>query len=798
MAEYESESPSAEDRGDQRKPARRTKARDERLLAAIDACAESAYGSDSDTALAQSRELAIRRYLGDNINPAPEGRSQVRDRTTFEVIEWTKPSLLRIFAGTDEVAKFDPQGPEDEAQAQQESDYLNYVVTRRNPWHQIVCDWLHDGLVCKNGYAVAYWDETKQTEEEEYDDLSDDAFALIANDPEVEIVEHEQEPDEALNAYNMQAYQMAMQQYQMQAMQNPQQAQPPQPPQPAFTHSVVIKRTNSEGRVVIETLAPERCKVDVNTKSHTLEGCTYFEYWDYQTIGQLRAQGFDVSDDISDAARDDLTYGTEETARNLYNEGLNRNFTDRPRDPSMRRVMVRYVWIRHDYNDDGIDEYKYAIVIGKEIMHLEDCVDIPVASFSPIPLPHRHIGMSLADTVADIEDINTNITRGAIDNLNLSNTPRMAASDRVNMDDLLDVRVGGVIRVDGQPPQELMPVMTPDVFPSAVQALSFFDSRRQNRTGINAYFQGTDSNVLNKTASGISQLTNSAAQRVELIARIFSFSVARLFSIVHKLLLTHGRKAETIKLRGQWVVVNPSEWKHRHDLRIVVGLGTGSKEGQIAMLSNVYAMQMQGMQIGTATPDNIYKTQIETAKAAGFTNAEAFFTDPQGKTPQAPPDPALEKAKIDAQLKAQLEQFSAQQAAQMEQMRQQFEAQMLMAKQAFDKWKVEFEAGVELQKEQMKASVAQDAQQAQIGMQREQMANENAKVQKDLVSNDEVVGSVSQTAEALRMISDVVAQMQQAQARRPLGIERIRDGSGRLVGARKKYDDGSTEDIQIQ
>ena len=67
-----------------------------------------------------------------------------------------------------------------------------------------------NGLVCKNGYAVAYWDETKQTEEEEYDDLSDDAFALIANDPEVEIVEHEQEPDESLNAYNMQAYQMAV------------------------------------------------------------------------------------------------------------------------------------------------------------------------------------------------------------------------------------------------------------------------------------------------------------------------------------------------------------------------------------------------------------------------------------------------------------------------------------------------------------------------------------------------------------------------------------------------------------
>ena len=82
----------------------------QRLLAAIDAFSETAYGSDTDDELAQSRALSIERYLGKNINPAPVGRSQVRDRTTFEVVEWTKPSLLRIFTSGAEVCKFDPQG----------------------------------------------------------------------------------------------------------------------------------------------------------------------------------------------------------------------------------------------------------------------------------------------------------------------------------------------------------------------------------------------------------------------------------------------------------------------------------------------------------------------------------------------------------------------------------------------------------------------------------------------------------------------------------------------------------------
>jgi hypothetical protein len=181
-----------------------------------------------------------------------------------------------------------------------------------------------------------------------------------------------------------------------------------------------------------------------------------------------------------------------------------------------------------------------------------------------------------------------------------------------------------------------MPVVTPDVFPSAVQALSFFDSRRQNRTGINAYFQGTDANALNKTASGISQLTNSAAQRVEMIARLFSHGVARLFTIVHRLTLQHGRKTETVKLRNKWETINPSEWKYRTDLKITVGLGTGSKEGMLMQLGQVFQAQMATLPIGVVQPQNIYKTLIEMAKAAGFSNAEAFFTDPQGQPPGEP------------------------------------------------------------------------------------------------------------------------------------------------------------------
>src|SRR5574343_112942 len=188
--------------------------REENLKAAIDAYYETAYGSETDEELSESRAGSTDRYLGTNINPAPVGRSQVRDRTTFEVVEWTKPSLLRIFTSGNQVAKFDPAGPGDEEQAEQESDYVNYVIMQKNNWFQVCNDWFSDALILKNGYAYAYWDDSIVPETESYVNLTDDGFALIVNDPEVEVVAHTQIPNEEQDKRNQAAYQQAMMQYQ--------------------------------------------------------------------------------------------------------------------------------------------------------------------------------------------------------------------------------------------------------------------------------------------------------------------------------------------------------------------------------------------------------------------------------------------------------------------------------------------------------------------------------------------------------------------------------------------------------
>src|SRR5688572_1816398 len=94
----------------------------DRLLNAIDAEEEQAYGSDNEGDLANDRARNIDRYLGKNVLPAPDGRSQVRDRSVYETIQWMQPSLSRIFNG-DAVVELPPIGPEDMEGAKQETEY---------------------------------------------------------------------------------------------------------------------------------------------------------------------------------------------------------------------------------------------------------------------------------------------------------------------------------------------------------------------------------------------------------------------------------------------------------------------------------------------------------------------------------------------------------------------------------------------------------------------------------------------------------------------------------------------------
>jgi hypothetical protein len=758
------------------------------LLAAIDAAKENAYGTDEQSTLGTRRRKAIEAYLGLNTNPAPEGRSQVVDRSVYETIQTQLPSLVKIFAGSsEEVCKCTPLGPDDEMAAEQHTAVLNYIVTAQNRWEQICADWIHDAMLLANSYCMAYWDDSENIVQETYEGQSDDQVAALLADTSITVVQHSQSIDEEATA-------LAQKEWQAQAQQAAQQGVQLPPPQPVATHDLVIERREHDGKVCIRVLPPEHCYVSADTPDWTLKECPYFEFKQEKTIAELRAQGLDVPDDIGDDEDDD---SVETTARDRFDED---RFGDDSKG-SMRRVWARMVWIRADAEGDDKSRLYYAILVGRTVLFCQQVARIPVSSMTAQPLPHRHIGMSEAETVDDIQDIRTAVTRGGLDNLALANAGRHAISSRVSLEDFLDNRPGGVVRMlDDSLPAEghIMPLVHPVAFEQIIGSLEYFDQIRQNRTGASRYFSGTDAGAINKTAAGTMALQNMASMRIEHKARMMAPAVEELFACVQEILQKHSNKALTIKLRGKWTTVDPQAWRTKRDLRISVGVGAGNKESMAMQLQGQLGAQLQLMPLGLARPENLYATVIELAKLGGFANPERFWTDPTTSPPMPqPPSPEMVKAQSAMQIKqmelqANAQQFQAEMQAKYQELQAQHQAkiqeiqanlELQNANDARDAMreqrKAETDAQVELLKEENKKQVA--AMQAEI---EKYKADLDAQVKLTIAQNQAQAAAAS-GEQANTAMTGVQKLLQDMSEQMSAPAEIVRGPDGKAIGVKK-------------
>lgn len=615
------------------------------ILAAIDAQAERAFGSDST--LDDERAQAIDYYLGRPIGNEVEGRSQVVTRDVLETVEWILPSLMRIFTGGDKVVEFEAVGMEDEPAAKQETDTLNHVILKQNDAFITFLTWFKDAMLSKTAYVKVYYDTSEDTTEETYENLSEMEVQFIASDPNVTIVQHW--PGE-------------------------------------MGYGVKVKRTSKTGKVCIDPVPPEEMRVSNSVRGYSLKKAGYVEHRTMKTLSEIRAMGFKVDDDINGDGEDEDSALAD--AREQYEEDYWKN--QEHSDPSMREVLFRDVTIRIDADGDGIAELKRYYIVGSTFLYNENAENVYYACLGPIPMPHRHVGLSIADLVMDIQRLRSTLLRSYVDNLFLQNNGRYAISDRVNLDDMLVSRPGGVVRVDGEPGSAIMPLVHPSNGSAAIQGLEYLDTHKENRTGVTKYNQGLDAGSLNKTATGISHIMQAAQQRMELIARIFAETgVKDAYLLVHELLKKHSDKPLVMKLNNQYVDVDPRQWKTRTDMTVAVGLGTGDKQQQLQHIMTLMQVQKEGLQIGITDPAKIYNAAKRLAENAGFKDGDEFFMEPQPQQPK--PDPAMMQAQAEMQMKqqaaaqdAEIKQQSAMADAAIARKKQQDEAQLAREKMILD------------------------------------------------------------------------------------------------------------------
>ena len=566
-----------------------------------------------DEDIAPIRARATEYYLGEPFGNEEEGRSQVISMDVRDTIQGMLPSLMRTFFGPEKIVEFVPNGPEDVAMAEQATDYVDFVFKRDNQGFKILHTLIKDALVRKVGIAKFWWDESVKVKAMSFTMLDEQSMMLLTSDPDIEIAAVREYPTPGMEP---------------QLVMDPTTGQPVMMPVPMM-YDVDIKRRIRSGKVKIEALPPEEFLIDRRAKS--IDDATYVAHRCMKTVSELVAMGYDYDMVVSNSG-DNYEFDTNEEyqARNPY--AIVRGAVNA--DPATRHVLYIESYIKVDFDGDGIAELRKICSIGNshKIINNEMIDYRPFADFTPDPEPHTFFGMCPADVTMDIQLIKSNVTRGILDSLSQSINPRTAIVEgQANIEDVLNNEVGAVIRM--RAPGMVQPFNIPFVGQQAFPMLDYLDDVKQNRTGISKAAAGLDADALQSTTkAAVSATVNAAHQHIEIIARIFAETgLRRLFTGVLKLVVEHQDRPRMVRLRNQFIEMDPRSWDVSMDVVVNVGVGDGTMEERMALLGNVAAKQEQILQ--TAGPNNpivsipqYTNTLVKMLELAGIKDTQSYFT----------------------------------------------------------------------------------------------------------------------------------------------------------------------------
>lgn len=585
---------------------KREKMTDEAVGAiAIEALQTSLGGPGTEVSQARLRNLEYynAEATGELGPPEIEDRSDFVATDVADTIEGMLPQIMRMFVASDDAVEFEAKLPQQEPVAKLATAYVNHLFYTRNDGVGIVYDWFKDALLQKVGFVKVWAEEESDDAKQTFEGQTEEQLIMLLQ--EGWQVDGEPEVDE----------------------------------QGGLTFTV----TKEDRRTCIkaEVCAPDAMRVDPNARwggepsmiGHVFRRRKY----------ELEEDGYD----LSDLPRGSGESADSEETLEMLGQSMDSDAYVEPHE-SHSLYNCAEVYIKLDRDGDGIAEWlkicliedTLAVYAGGDAA-IEQVDDHPFVWICPVPRPHAFFGDCPADFAIQPQKLRTNVVRAIQDNLYLTVNQRtyINTNANVNIADWLENRPGGVVRGEGDASQAIQPLVQPSLSAPAYQFNEWLEVWRENRTGFTRYSQGTDADSLNKTATGVSIITQKSDMRMELMARFFAVGMKQLMAKMLKLAVKHQDREEMMKVNGgQWVAVNPSEWRDQFNVKINVGLGTGSKEQQAARIMGLLQVQMQGAQFGVVGPENIAETIRLYAKANEFSNEERFVNpQPTGMppTPQA-------------------------------------------------------------------------------------------------------------------------------------------------------------------
>jgi len=648
-----------------------------------------------ESEISDTRLKAQRYYDGEVDIGYEDGRSKVVATKVRDIVRSVKPSIMRVFMSTTKAVEFMPRGPEDVAMAEQATDFINHEFNRLNGY-RVLSDAIHDALVKKQGIIKAYYKDYPTAKIYTLSNLSEDALTLATNDDDVEVLEQSMEMRMQMDEFGMDIE------------------------APVF--EVKLSRSEMKGDLCIESVPPE--EFFVNRDARTIEDAYIVAHRTDMRAGDVIAMGYDPETVYN---LDGLTSGSEITEAEVQaRQGYDENFADEDeQDPAMKNITITEAYMRMDVDGTGIPVlHKFLLGgTGYELLDFEPCDEVPMVKLEVDPEPHSFYGRSLCELIADDQDASTAILRGILDNVALTNSPRLGFLEgSVNVEDLMNAEIGGLVRMRQQ--GSIQDLSVPFTAGQTLSALNYMDKLVEQKTGVTQNLALNPDALQSTTKAAVTASVEAAAGQVEVMVRNLADGLRDLFKIILRIMHKNFNEKKMMRMNGQFIPVDPRVWDLSMDVSVNVGLGTGREDEKIAALQQALTMQTQvyqqyGPMNGLVSLTNIRNTITDMMAAAGVRNSDRYF------------------APINQEIEQQMLALQQQQQALMAQQQQDPNAAFLQAEQM----KAQAKMSTDMAKLQLDATKAA----AEDDLKRDQMAQDL------LVDAAKVAGQYGQAVDVARV-----------------------------------------------
>ena len=704
--------------------------------------------------------------------PARKHGSQQTSRDFADTVAWILPGVVRVFTASDQMVKYTKVREENDDWSRDASEFMNYSFMNESDGYRILYNATYDGLTQGNGIVSSYWEPERVTTK------------IFRNRTELELAKEMEEGWQPTT----QAV-SGKPRYEM--IEDPATGEAIEVGMPTFT--LKMGKLDRPGKICDITCMPENFRI--NSTATTIEGARFVAYlhaetsrsdlmemaedygWDTEVIENLPSFRSTQSSEVSDARR---------------RYALDTNSPLKSGDP----IDLWECYIRADEDGDGIAELIQCWFAGDPgdgtLLGSEEWEDeVPFTDIPCYPVPHRFQAESVFDRTEDIMRVKTTLLRQGLDNIYAVNMPMREADvgSVQNPDILVNPRFGGIIwKTKGTAP--IVPHVVPFVADKAFMALQYMDEMIAKRTGVSRSTMALDPEALqNQTATANQNQRDAGYSQIELIARNMAelgwtrfFKKRLALAIKYQQVRKIPAKQEKAQAAQQQMPmqpgmpqqpmpedtgfreIDPSKWDPNMAVAINVGLGTGSRDRDMAMLGVIKNGQtMMAQMLGQAGLTakaleflpKIRMTAVKEAESSGLKNPEDFYpeiTDEEveqlkqqaAEAAQQPsPQEKIEQAKLAAQ--AQAEQLKLQASAQIEQqkMMANAEAEKMKAQGNAVKEQAQMQADLQTKEADRQANMALEAQKissaerikaAELQFEREKLAVE-VQLQRESMAN---------------------------------------------------------------